>query len=1087
MNGLNDCVPAMARWVAVGLIIFCGHATAIDTDLLAGLQARNIGPAAVGGRIAAIDVVSANPNHIVVGVATGGVWISINGGLNWKPVFDEQAVASIGAVAIFQPNPDIIWVGTGEGNVRNSTSIGDGLYKSVDGGETWALVGLQGTERINRIAVHPDNPDIVYVAAMGTLWGENTDRGVYRTVDGGQSWQKILYVDERTGATDIKINPANPNRLYAGMWEFRRWPYFFKSGGPGSGMYVSLDGGDTWEQKTEEDGLPAGELGRMVFAPSPARPSRVYALVEAEKSALLRSEDWGASWAKVNEGYNIHDRPFYYTELAADPVNPDRVYNISTRLRVSIDGGANFEYVAAIDCCAASNTVHIDNHALWINPHDPHHLIIGNDGGLAISRDQTQTWRFVRNMPLAQFYHVAVDNDNPYNVYGGLQDNGSWRGPAEVWENAGIRNVHWQEVGFGDGFDTVPDPENSRSGYAMSQGGFLTRWNLDSGESRFIRPPQPSQDVSLRFNWSAGFAQDPFATGTIYYGSQFVHRSTDRGENWEIISADLTSNNPDFQTYHQSGGLTSDVTAAENYTSIVSIAPSAVEQGVIWVGTDDGRVHVTTDGGASWNRIDRQGRGVPEGAWIPMIYPSAFDAGTAFVVVDDHRRSDHAPYVYRVENFGARWRSLVTDELQGYALSIVQDHVDPKLLFLGTELGLFFSTNGGDNWDKFDAGVPTVSVMDLAIQARESDLVLGTHGRSIYVIDDYAALRSLETSHFDQRLAILSVTPGQQYDPGQTPSSRFTGSGEYRAANEPYGALVTFMASGDDLPHPDAEKEKQRKRNKRAGAAPDADGENDEESAAKPPRVTVEVRDLEGKLLRTFKQPLKQGVNRLVWNMRVDGVRRMPSPDADSGDDGLPAGPQVTPGTYTITLKYEDQTATREVEVLDDPRTDYSLADRQANLDALLAIQGLREQAVSEVERIVHARDDIKIITKLIAQKPDAAKDESLKTLKKQAAELTEALNKLEQQFRVPPRAKGIQFDDDKIVNQIGLAATYAGSTLGRPSPAAAQYAAQAKAQLMDAQAAVNAFMQSELSEFRMAVERAGIGLLSAATASGSQ
>lgn len=1085
MTRISDCVPPLARSLAVLLLACCGKALALDSDLLAGMQARNIGPAAVGGRIAAIDVVSANTNHIVVGVATGGVWISRNGGLNWKPVFDNEAVASIGAVAIYQPNPDIIWVGTGEGNVRNSTSIGDGLYKSVDGGESWTLVGLQGTERINRIAVHPSNPDIVYVAALGTLWGENTDRGVYRTTDGGQTWEKILYVDERTGATDIKMNPANPDRLYAGMWEFRRWPYFFKSGGPGSGMYVSLDGGDTWERKTEDDGLPKGELGRMVFAPSPASPNRVYALVEANKSALLRSDDWGASWSKVNEDYNINDRPFYYTELLADPDNPDRVYNISTRLRVSIDGGKNFTYVAAIDCCAASNTVHIDNHALWINPNDPRHLIIGNDGGLAISRDQTQTWRFVRNMPLAQFYHVAVDNDNPYHVYGGLQDNGSWRGPAEVWENAGIRNAHWQEVGFGDGFDTLPDPENSRRGYAMSQGGFLSRWDLDTGESRFIRPPQPSQDVALRFNWNAAFAQDPFAPGTIYYGSQFVHRSVDRGENWEIISDDLTSNNPDFQTYQQSGGLTSDVTAAENYTSLVSIAPSKVEQGVIWAGTDDGRVHVTRDGGSTWTRIDRQGRGVPEGAWVPMIYPSGFDAGTAFVVIDDHRRSDHAPYVYRVENYGARWRSLVSDELKGYALSIVQDHVDPQLLFLGTELGLYFSANGGDDWIPFRAGVPTASVMDMAIQTRESDLVLGTHGRSIYVIDDYAALRSLESADFEQRLAVLSVTAGQQYDPGQTPSSRFTGSGEYRAANEPYGVMLTFMASGDDLPHPDEDKEKQRKQAQREQQEDNEVDETDGKDGGKPPKVTVEVRDTNGALLRTFKRPVKQGVNRLVWNMRVDGVRPLPGPDAQPVDDGLPAGAQVVPGQYNVTIKLGETVATTDVEVLDDPRTDYSSADRQSHFATLMTIQGLREQAVSEVERIVRARDDIDTIKKLIGLRANADEDESLKALTKSASELRDELDRLEKRFRVPPRSKGIQFDDDKVLNQIGLAAFYAGSTLGAPAPATAQYLAQARSVLEAAQADVNAFVAGELSEFRAAVEQAGIGLLSAAASGG--
>ena len=486
---------------------------------------------------------------------------------------------------------------------------------------------------------------------------------------------------------------------------------------------------------------------------------------------------------------------------------------------MSIDGGKSFELNPVIACCAPSNTVHIDNHAFWINPNDPKHLVIGNDGGIAISRDRGETWRFVRNLPLSQFYHIRVDQDHPYHIYGGLQDNGSWRGPAEVWENAGIRNLHWQEVGFGDGFDTMPEPGNTSRGYVMSQGGMLSTWNLETGEERLIRPASPSPDIELRFNWNAGLAQDPFDSKTIYYGSQFLHKSTDRGATWTVISGDLTSNDPAMQTFKESGGLTYDVTAAENYTTIVTVAPSPLEQGTIWVGTDDGRVHVTRDGGESWKRIDSGAKGVHQGAWVPMIAASPHDAGTAFVVFDYHRRSDMKPYVFRVEDYGNRWKSLVTSELSGYALSVLQDPVDPALLFLGTEFGLFVSVDGGDSWTRFTAGVPTVSVMDMAIQERENDLVLGTHGRSVYVLDDYSALRGLKESDFGQRLKILSATPGQQYDSGQTPSTRFTGSGEFRAENESYGVMLTFMASGDDLPHPDKEIERERSIKKRAQAA----------------------------------------------------------------------------------------------------------------------------------------------------------------------------------------------------------------------------------------------------------------------------
>jgi len=1051
----------------------------LDARLLEGLSARTLGPAAVSGRITAIDAVSTNPNHIVIGAATGGVWISENGGLTWTPVFDDQPVASIGAVAINQDNPDIIWVGTGEGNVRNSTSIGGGMFKSVDGGKTWQQAGLERTERINRIALHPDNPQVAFAAALGTLWGENEDRGIYKTTDGGRTWRKILFVDTKTGGTDVKIDPFNPDKLYASMWQHRRWPYFFKSGGPGSGMYLSWDGGETWQQKTEHDGLPAGELGRITFAPSPAKKGRVFALAEAGKSAMLRSDDGGQNWIKTNESHNIAERPFYYTEVAADPENPERVYNIFTRLSVSIDGGKTFELNPVVDCCAAGNTIHIDNHAFWINPNDSSHLILGNDGGIAISRDRGETWRFVRNLPLSQFYHVRVDNDTPYNIYGGLQDNGSWRGPSEVWENAGIRNLHWQEVGFGDGFDTLPDPENSRKGYVMSQGGFLSTWNLDTGEQRLIRPAPPEAGVDLRFNWNAAIAQDPFEPATIYYGSQFVHKSTDRGATWSTISGDLTSNNREWQTFRESGGLTSDVTAAENYTSIVSIAASPLKQGTLWVGTDDGRIHVTRDGGESWTRIDEGAMGAPQNGWVPMITASPHDAGTAFVVFDNHRRSDMNTYVFRAQDYGNRWTRLGSEDLSGYALSILQDHVDPRLLFLGTEFGLYVSVDGGAGWTKFTAGVPTVSVMDMAIQARENDLVLGTHGRSLYVLDDYSALRGLDSTALGQRLAILSTTPGQQYSANQTPSTRFTGSGEFRAENEPYGVMITFVASGDDLPHPDDELERERK-----SMQPEASPSDEEDKKDKNPRVEMTIRDAAGTVIRTRKFAVHQGINRIVWDMQRDGIRPMPGPEPADLEDGLPGGPEVLAGDYQLTLSLsvadgETVTSSQSISVLADPRSLFTASAREANYQVRLELMELQEQAVTAVERIAHAQADVTTALELVAQQqqPGAKPDESLKALSEKAREVQKGLTEIEKRFRTPPETKGIVYDDDKAVNQIGLANWYVGSTNDAPTATALLYVEQARLSLDTARVALDRFMKEELEPFRQSLADAGIGL----------
>jgi photosystem II stability/assembly factor-like uncharacterized protein len=1069
--------------VLLALLFSCAVQAQFDGQLLEGLSARSIGPAAVSGRITAIDAVAGNPNHIVIGAATGGVWISDNGGLTWTPVFDDQPVASIGSVAINQENPDIIWVGTGEGNVRNSTSIGDGMFKSIDGGKTWQRAGLQGTERINRIALHPRNPDVVYAAALGTLWGENEERGIFKTVDGGKTWRKILYTDRKTGGTDIKLDPFNPDKLFASMWQHRRWPYFFKSGGPGSGMYISWDGGASWVRKTEEDGLPSGELGRITIAPSPAERSRVYALVEAEKSAMLRSDDGGENWVKTNQDHDIAIRPFYYTEVAADPHNAERVYNIFTRLSVSIDGGKTFELNPVVDCCEPGNTIHIDNHAFWINPSDPAHLILGNDGGIAISRDRGETWRFVRNLPLSQFYHIAVDNDLPYNIYGGLQDNGSWRGPSEVWENAGIRNLHWQEVGFGDGFDTLPDPENSRRGYVMSQGGYLFSYDLETGEQRMIRPAPHAPGVDLRFNWNAAIAQDPFDPATIYYGSQFVHKSTDRGATWSVISGDLTSNNPEWQTFRESGGLTADVTAAENYTSIVSIAPSPLQPGTLWVGTDDGRVHVTRDGGASWNRIDERARGVPPDSWVPMITPSPHDDGTAFIVFDNHRRSDMKTYVYRVDDHGRRWQSLATPSLSGYALSILQDHADPDLLFLGTEFGLFVSTNGGAAWTRFTAGVPTVSVMDMAIQQREDDLVLGTHGRSVYVIDDYAALRGLNPSSFGQRLAILDTTEGQQYDANQTPSTRFTGSGEFRAENEPYGVVITFMASGEELPHP--EKLTRRERNQRLQSALET---GPGEKTTGTPKVELTVKTAGGELIRTQRFAAHQGINRITWDLRRDGVRPMPGPETVNLDDGLPGGIEVPAGEYEVGLSLlvsaaDPATQTATVRVLPDPRSPWSREQQMRNYQTMLQLSQMQAAAVTAVERLVRAQADIDTVMERINQKtfPGAAPNEELESLAQRAEEIRQDLVDLENQLRVRPETKGYVYDEDRVTRKIQLAMNYVGSTRDAPTATASVYIDLARESLEQAVAAVDEYMNGDLSAFRQSLANAGIGLFSSA------
>ena len=1058
----------------------------IDTDLLAGMKARNIGPATTSGRISDIEVVISNSNIIYASAASGGVWKSVNAGLNWQPIFDDQDYASTGALAINQHIPDIVWLGSGEGNVRNSTSIGGGIYKSMNAGKTWQKMGLEKTERINRIALHPTNPNIAYAAALGTLWSKNKDRGLYKTVDGGKSWKNILYVDNTTGATDIKMDPSNPNKLYATMWEFSRLPYRFESGGPGSGLYISIDGGETWDRKTEEDGLPKGDLGRLTVDIAESDPNVVYLLAEANESALLRSNDGGNHWHTVNSDFNVADRPFYYSEIEVDPNDPETIYNIATFIRRSIDGGKTFSTLDKVNCCATGNTVHIDNHSLWINPKNSKHIVLGNDGGVQITQDAGDSWRFVQNLPISQFYHIRVDNAHPYNIYGGLQDNGSWRGPGEIWQTAGIRNVHWQEIGFGDGFDAMPFPNDVTKGYSQSQGGVLSRFDLNTGEERLIMP-NPPKDGELRFNWNAGLAQDPFEENTIYYGSQYVHKSTDRGDTWKIISNDLSTNNKEWQRYKDSGGITPDVTAAENYTAIITIAPSPIKQGVIWVGTDDGRIHVTQDGGKSWQSVEGKVRKGPENAFVPHITPSEHDAGSAYLVLDNHRKGDMNTYVYKAEKFGKKFKNLSDKNLRGYALSIQQDHVDKNLLFLGTELGLYVSTTQGDSWFKWDQGVPTVSIMDMAIQRRENDLVLGTHGRSIFIIDDYSALRGLSEKSFNADLSLLSVTDGQQYIASRAPSSRFWGDAAFVGANEDYGVVLTVMANGDFLDHPDAEKHKKQQIAKRKNETKKEKSKGEKakgnEETKPSNKARVEISNSNGQLVRTFTTKLKQGVNRIVWGLESDGAKRMPGNEPKEDKDILPAGYQVVPGHYQVKVLLNDKVITADANVLADPRYKVTQDELQDNFNMLSEITKLRSLLSDAATVLSDSKKDIELI-KAVSQaaldKVDGDKKAHVATnIVESADALLKQLKALDESLRSQPKTKGIVDDSFRVSSHIGTAEWYIGNAYRKPSSTAKAYLNIAKDKLKIGVDNVNDFLTKDVVQFKASFSASGLSLLS--------
>ncbi|HYN23307.1 MAG TPA: hypothetical protein VE078_20280, partial [Thermoanaerobaculia bacterium] len=987
---------------------------------------------------------------------------SVDGGHTWKPVFDDQPVASIGAVTINQANPDVVWVGTGEGNLRNSVSIGTGIFRTLDGGRTWAHLGLEKTERIHRIVIHPNDPDVVWVSALGQAWGENPERGVYKTEDGGKTWNRVLYVDEKTGASDLILDPGNSDHLIASMWQYRRWPWFLKSGGPGSGVYSTWDGGRTWRKATEEDGMPAGDLGRVGFAISRSNPEIVYAIVEAEKSALLRSQDGGKSWQGVNTRYDVAPRPFYFNDLRVDPVWPNRVYSLDYNVRVSNDSGKTFE------TGISGGEIHGDFHAMWINPRNPEHLIVGGDGGLGISFDRGRTNRAVTNLPLAQYYHIAVDNEIPFNVYGGMQDNSSWRGPSSTWTWGGIRNHEWQMVGYGDGFETLPDTTDSEIGYSMWQGGNLGRYDLHTMELRDIKPPAPD-GVKLRFNWNAGLATDPFVPGTIYYGSQFLHKSTDRGETWTIISPDLTSNNPEWQKQDESGGLTRDVTAAENFTTIISVAPSPLQQGVTWVGTDDGRLHVTRDGGKTWDSVEKNVKGVPANTWIPEIRPSKHDPASAFVAFDNHRRGDMKTYVYRTDDWGKTWKSLATKDTQGYALNVEQDPVDPDLLFLGTDFGLWVSLDGGKSWMKWKHGVPTVSVMDMVIHPRDHDLVLGTHGRAAYVIDDIRPLREMSDEIAAKRLHLFAIADAQQHRLAPDVSGFALGATEFRAENRPYGALLNVWLSDKTLPHPHEEKERERKEQERAEkraaaeakvakeaeqavpaeerpapgkekveaqeargtekkpAAETETEKKDDKKDEKKKEIEILIADSQGRHVRKFTAPARQGLNRVVWDLSRDSFKRFPWPAEFGGDNPNPAGPEVLPGTYQVTVRFGGQESKGTVKVLPDPRKKSSPEDWRKREEALQRTGDLQDALITALERIQRTRSDVQSVTALLDKRkkdekdreiaearakglpaPDK-KDEKPDPLAEAAEKLQKGLTDLEKKIWLPPDTPGIQ------------------------------------------------------------------------------
>jgi photosystem II stability/assembly factor-like uncharacterized protein len=904
---VSTSVLAMALATAAAGVSAKDAAPRFDAGVVSGLSARNIGSAVMSGRIAALDAIAEKDGKttIYVGAATGGVWKSTDGGTTFKSVFDKEPVQSIGAIAVDPNHHDTIWVGTGESWTRNSTSVGDGIYKSDDGGESWANVGLPNSERINKIIVDPRNSDTVYACVPGKLWSDSADRGLYKTSDGGKHWNLVLKgTNLSTGCGALSVDAKNPDVLFASLWDFRRKGWTFRSGGEsaaapsGSGLFRSADGGKTWTEISDaaNKGFPKKPYGRIAVAVAPSKSQTVYAFVEGTDSALFRSDDGGKTWDKRDKSQMMVWRPFYFANLVIDPVNPDRVFKPDLRLIMSLDGGKSFANVGG--------GTHGDLHVIWIDPSNTKHVIVGDDGGLWQSYDGGNKWWKQNNLPVSQFYHVSVDDADPFHVYGGLQDNACWIGDSAY--PGGVSNSRWENTCGGDGFFMYADPSNPDYLYAETQGGEIIRVNRYTHETRSIKPLANYKE-KLRWNWNAPMALSPHDKNVLYLGAQFLFRSHDQGQSWDRISPDLTTNDPQKQKQEESGGITVDNSAAEMHTTLYSISESPKAAGTIWVGTDDGNVQLTRDGGKSWTNVIKNVPGVPEHSWVSWVQASNYDAGTAFVAFDRHTFGDMAPYIYKTTDYGKTWTALVSPKdskgLRGYAHVVKEDTVKPNLLFVGTEFGLWISTDGGAQWAQFKGNdFPNVAVRDVAIQNRDASLVLATHGRGIWIIDDLTPLRALDAKALDSEVAFLPVKPNQQRF--EVFGGWVDGDAAFSGPNPHGGATIAYYQKSRHL----------------FG------------------KLKLEVLDAKGEVVDTLGANVRRGINLVSWSMHAKPPHVPPAAQVAFNSS---QGPRVPPGTYTVRLTKGKDVLETKLDVGLDRRATYSAADHQAQYDAALRVRDL--------------------------------------------------------------------------------------------------------------------------------------------------
>jgi photosystem II stability/assembly factor-like uncharacterized protein len=989
------------------------------------LEWRSIGPANMGGRTADVEGVPGNPNVVYVASASGGLWKTTNGGVTWKPIFERQGTLSIGDVALAPSNPDVVWVGTGESKPRNSVSFGDGVYKSTDGGKNWQYMGLKETERISAIAIHPQNPDIVYVGALGHAFGPNEDRGVFMTTDGGKTWTKTLYLDREHGVSDLEMDATNPNILYAGMWSFERKPWTHRSGSERGGLYKSIDGGRTWNKLT--NGLPK-LIGRIGVRSAPSNPNVVYVILEAKDGTLYRSDDRGETFKQVSKNERIVSRGFYYTRVRVDPNNENHVYAVASTLFESIDGGKTFRSI--------TGRTHIDYHAFWQDPKNPKRIWMGNDGGIAVTYDGGETWEPVYNIPLGQFYQIYADNRLPfYYVMGGLQDNGAWTGPSRTREPAGIMNDEWRMVSFGDGFYVINHADEPDIYISESQGGNILRTDFRTREQQEINPwgrgsgDGPAAGEKYRFNWNSPILLSPHDKNTVYFGGNVVFKSTDFGKTWEQISEDLTTNDAEKQK-DAGGPVAVENSTAEYHTTIISLAESPVQKGQIWAGTDDGNLQVTTDGGKNWTDLAGNIKGVAARSPVSHVELSRTSAQTAYVAFDRHMFDDFRPYIFKSSNGGKTWTAVAGNlPPKAYVQVVREDPKNPNLIYAGTELGLFASYNGGGEWITLNLkNLPNVSVHDIVVHPRENDLIIATHGRSVWIYDDASAIQQITPSILNRSAHLFPVRPALRY------ATRFTrygiGDKVFTGPNPSYGALITYYLK--DKP--------------------------DDKTAFK-----VQILDESGKLVQELDKPAKEkGLNRVAWNLRLGGaeVRRPPS-EEETAFAGPPRGPHVLPGRYTVKLTVGDKTIEEPVEVRVDPTVNVSLADLQAQSEIQVKLRDMQSSANTVLrfldsieEQLKHTQTTVKNLNK----EPDKDLMKALEDYIKQVDALQDRLARRSEGLGMPGKAQ--------VVNKIGELFFGLDGTNAAPTPYQRQYFQEIQPEFRERMAEANNFIQNKVPEW---------------------